>query len=89
MGNVEQSESAGETALLHYRAIPVKRRCRDPRQDAVDGSVSKNAEGTFSVLNDDGIAEVLGESHRHLSHIAVLLELHSTTCTDKNVRAGT
>jgi hypothetical protein len=51
--------------------------------------VSENAAGAFRVLNDDGIAEVLGESHRHLSHISLLRELHSAACTDENVRART
>jgi hypothetical protein len=89
MGDVEQSESAGKAAFFQHCTIPVTGRCRNPRQNAVAESVSKNAVCAFGVLHDDGIAKMFGESHRHLSHIALLFKLHSAACTDKNVRAGT
>jgi hypothetical protein len=50
--------------------------------------VSPDSDGAFGRGNDQGLAKVFCEPKSHLSHVALLRELHATACADKNIRAG-
>jgi len=50
--------------------------------------VRPDSHASFGRGNDDGLAKMFRKPESHLSHVALLRELHATACADENVRAG-